>query len=326
VRANRVVMTKPGPPSVLRYEPYDIAAPAPHEVLIKQTAIGLNYIDIQHRTGRYPLPAYPSPIGMEAAGTVEAVGSAVDACKLGDRVVYSSMPIGAYADLRLMPADRLVPLPPAIPDALAAAILTKGITAHYLIHTTVAVRRGDTILVHAAAGGVGLVLCQWAKHLGAHVIGTVGTEPKAAIARAHGCDATIVYTRQDFVEAVMALTEGRGVPVVFDSVGKDTFEQSLHCLAPRGVLVSFGTASGPIPPFDVFELNRLGSLYVTSPAFFTHTKERGELLQRAAALFAAIEAGIVKVEVGRTYPLAEAARAHEDLQARRTSGPSILVP
>ncbi len=326
MRAHRIVMMKPGPPSVLRYEQHDIPAPGPHEVLVRQTAIGLNYIDIQHRTGRYPLPAYPSPIGMEAAGTVEAVGSAVDSCKPGDRVVYSSMPIGAYADLRLMPADRLVPLPPAIPDALAAAIFTKGITAHYLIHTTFAVRPGDHILVHAAAGGVGLVLCQWAKHLDAYVIGTVGTEQKAAIARAHGCDAAIVYTQQDFVDAVMALTDGKGVPVVFDSVGKDTFAKSLRCLAPRGVLVSFGTASGPVPPFDVFELNRLGSLYVTSPAFATHTKERGELLRRAGALFAAIEAGIVKIEIGRSDPLAEAARAHEELQGRRTSGPGILVP
>jgi NADPH:quinone reductase len=326
VRANRVVMTKPGPPSVLRYELHDIAAPASGEVLLRQTAIGLNYIDIQHRTGRYPLPSYPSPIGMEAAGIVEAIGSGVDSCKAGDRVVYSSLPIGAYADLRLMPADRLVPLPPAIPDALAASVFTKGLTAHYLLHTTYTARLGDTILVHAAAGGVGLLLCQWAKHRGATVIGTVGTEQKAEVARAHGCDVAIVYTQEDFVDAVMGLTKGRGVPVVFDSVGKDTFEKSLRCLAPRGLLVSFGTASGPIMPFDLFELNRLGSLYVTSPAFLTHTQERGELLGRARELFAAIEAGILKVEIGRTYPLADAARAHEDLQGRRTIGASILVP
>lgn len=319
-------MTNPGPPSVLRCEQHDIPAPAPHEVLIRQTAIGLNYIDIHHRTGRYPLPRYPSPIGVEGAGTIEAVGLDVQAFKPGDRVVYSSIPIGAYADVRLMPADRLVPLPPTIPDSLAAGIFTKGITAHYLIFTTFAIKAGDTILVHAAAGGVGLILCQWAKHLGATVIGTVGTEQKAEIARAHGCDATIVYSTDDVVGAVERLTQGDGVAAVFDSVGKDTFEQSLRCLAPRGLLVSFGTASGPIAPLDVFELNRLGSLYVTSPAFVTHTHDRSELLWRADALFGAIAAGVVKVKLNRTYPLAEAARAHEDLQARRTSGVSILVP
>jgi len=319
-------MASPGPPSVLRYEQYEVAAPGPGQVLIRHSAIGLNYIDIQHRTGRYPLPHYPSPIGTEGAGIVEAIGSGVHGLKPGERVVYSSLPIGAYADLRLMPADRLVPLPPAIPDSLAAGIFTKGITAHYLIFTTFAVKAGDAILVHAAAGGVGLILCQWAKHLGATVIGTVGTEQKAEIARAHGCDATIVYGAEDFVGAVRRLTQGAGVAAVFDSVGKDTFEKSLRCLAPRGLLVSFGTASGPIAPFDVFELNRLDSLYVTSPAFVTHTRDRGELLRRADALFGAIASGIVKIEVGRTYPLAEAARAHEDLQARRTAGVNILVP
>ena len=326
MRANRIVIDSPGPPSVLRYERHDIGAPAPHEVLLRQSAIGLNYIDIQHRTGRYPLPGYPSPIGMEGAGTIEAVGGAVDAFKPGDRVVYSSMPIGAYADARLMPADRLVPLPPAIPDSLAAGIFTKGITAHYLIFTTFPVKAGDTILVHAAAGGVGLILCQWAKQLGATVIGTVGTEQKADIARAHGCDAAIVYTAEDFVDAVRRVTKGSGVAAVFDSVGKDTFERSLRCLAPRGLLVSFGTASGPIAPFDLFELNRLDSLYVTSPAFVTHTHDRNELLRRADALFGAVAAGIVKIKVGRSYPLAQAAQAHEDLQSRRTSGVSILVP
>jgi len=236
------------------------------------------------------------------------------------------MPIGAYADLRLMPADRLVPLPPSIPGTLAAGIFTKGITAHYLIFTTFAVKAGDTILVHAAAGGVGLILCQWAKHLGATVIGTVGTERKAEVARAHGCDAAIVYSKEDFVAAVRQLTQGKGVAAVFDSVGKDTFGKSLRCLAPCGLLVSFGTASGPIAPFDIFELNRLDSLYVTSPAYVTHTRDRSELLRRADALFGAVASGIVRVEVGQTYPLADAARAHEDMQARRTTGVSILVP
>jgi len=326
VRANRIVISSPGPASVLRYEQHDIAAPAPHEVLIRHTAIGLNYIDIQHRIGRYPLPRYPSPIGMEGAGIIDATGAEVHAFKPGDRVVYSSMPIGAYADLRIMPANRLVPLPPTIPDSFAAGIFTKGITAHYLIFTTFAVKAGDAILVHAAAGGVGLILCQWAKHLGAMVIGTVGTEQKAEVARAHGCDATIVYSTEDFVGAVRRLTQGNGVAAVFDSVGKDTFEKSLRCLAPRGLLVSFGTASGPIAPFDIFELNRLDSLYVTSPAFVTHSRDRSELLRRADALFGAVAAGVVNIKVGRTYPLADAAQAHEDVQARRTTGLSILVP
>jgi len=326
VRANRIVISSPGPPSVLHYERNDVATPAPHEVMVRQSAIGLNYIDIQHRSGRYPLPRYPSPIGTEGAGVVEAIGSEVRALRPGDRVVYSAMPIGAYADLRLVPADRLVPLPPSIPDSLAAGIFTKGITAHYLIFTTFVVKAGDAILIHAAAGGVGLILCQWAKHLGATVIGTVGTEQKAELARAHGCDATIVYTTEDFVGAVRRLTYGAGVAAVFDSVGRDTFEKSLHCLAPRGVLISFGTASGPIAPFDIFELNRLDSLYLTSPAFVTHTRDRSDLLRRADALFGAVEAGILKIEVGRTYPLADAARAHEDLQARRTTGVSILLP
>ena len=326
MQANRIVITHPGPPSVLRYEQHDVAAPGRGEVLIRQTAIGLNYIDIQHRTGRYPLPHYPSPIGMEGAGVIAAIGSDVAAFKPGDRVVYSSLPIGAYADVRLMPADRLVPLPAAISDELAAGIFTKGITAHYLIFTTFPIKRGDTILLHAAAGGVGLILCQWAKHLGATVIGTVGTEQKAAIARAHGCDTAIVYTRQDFVDAVAQLTHGKGVAAVFDSVGKDTFEKSLRCLALRGLLVSFGTASGPIAPFDVFELNCLDSLYLTSPAFVTHTRDRTELLARAGALFGAVASGFIEMSIARRYPLKEAVQAHEDLQARRTTGVNVLVP
>jgi NADPH2:quinone reductase len=324
--AHRVVMTSPGPPDVLRYEDYEPPAPGAHEVLLRQTAIGLNYIDIQHRTGRYELPRYPSPIGTEAAGVIEAVGSAVRDLAPGDRVAYSSFPIGAYADRRCMPADRLVKLPADLSDDVAAAIMTKGMTAHYLLFTTFPVKPGDTILVHAAAGGVGLILCQWAKHLGATIIGTVGSAEKAALARRHGCDHAIVYTRDDFAAAAKRLTAGRGVAVVYDSVGKDTFEQSLSCLAPRGTLVSFGTASGPIPPFDLFRLNGLGSLYVTSPAFVTHTRERGELLERAARLFAAVETGTVRVEIGQRYGLADAARAHADLQARRTSGASILLP
>jgi NADPH2:quinone reductase len=322
----RVVITSPGPPEVLRYEEYAVPAPGAHEVLLRQVAVGLNYIDIQHRSGRYELPQYPSPIGTEAAAVVEAVGSDVRDLASGDRVAYSSFPIGAYADRRTMPADRLIKLPDGLADDVAASIMTKGLTAHYLLFTTFPVQSGDTILVHAAAGGVGLLLCQWAKHLGATVIGTVGSEEKAELARRYGCDHAIVYTREDFAEAVKRLTGGKGVPVVYDSVGRDTFEKSLTCLAPRGTLVSFGTASGPIPPFDLFRLNALGSLYVTSPAFVTHTRERGELLGRAAELFTAVASGIVRVEIGRRYKLAEASSAHRDLQTRRTSGASILLP
>jgi len=238
----RIVMAEPGPPRVLRHESYDVGEPGPREVRLRQTAVGLNYIDIQHRTGRYALPRYPSPIGMEAAGVVDMVGADVSEFRPGDRVAYSSAPIGAYADVRLMPADRLIPLPDDVSEETAAAIVTKGLTAHYLLFTTYPVKRGDTILVHAAAGGVGLLLCQWAKHLGASVIGTVGSPEKAAIARAQGCDEVILYGQDDVTAAVRMLTDGKGVPVVYDSVGKDTWEGSLDCLQPFGRMVSFGIA------------------------------------------------------------------------------------
>jgi NADPH2:quinone reductase len=324
--AHRIVMTEPGPPQVLRYETHELAAPGPGEVLLRQTAIGLNYIDIQHRTGRYKLPQYPSPIGLEGAGVVEAIGRDVAEVKPGDRVAYCSGPIGAYADHRLVPAHRLVALPPSVAEAQAAAMLTKGLTAHYLLFTTYPVQRGDTILVHAAAGGVGLILCQWAKHLGARIIGTVSSEEKAAIAREHGCDIAVIHGQEDVADAVRRATDGKGVPVVYDAIGKDTIEGSLRALAPRGLLVTYGTPSGAIPPFDLFRLNTLGSLYVTSPAFVTHTTDRGELLARAKALFAAVEGGTVKIDIRARYPLRDAARAHEDLQSRRTVGASILEP
>ncbi len=326
MHAHRIVMTEPGPPEVLRYERVALDPPGPGEVLLRHTAIGLNYIDIQHRTGRYPLPQYPSPIGMEAAGVIEAVGPGVGDLGPGQRVAYAAGPIGAYAEARLIPAERLVPLPAGIDDATAAAVMIKGLTAHYLLFTTYPVRRGDTILVHAAAGGVGLLLCQWARHLGARVIGTAGSAEKAAVARAHGCDLVILYRQEDVADAVRRATGGKGVPVVYDGVGKDTVEASLRCLAPRGLLVSYGTPSGAIPPLDLFRLNTLGSLYVTSPAFATHTAERGELLARAEALFAALESGILTLDIRAAYPLQEARRAHADLQGRRTIGASILLP
>jgi NADPH2:quinone reductase len=323
--AHRVVISQPGGPEVLRYEPYEVPPPGPGEVLLRHTAIGLNFIDVQHRSGRYPLPSYPAPIGMEAAGIVEAVGAGVEEVRPGDRVAYVQA-LGAYADRRVVAAERLLKLPDGIDDRVAAASLLKGLTAHYLVHTTHVVRPGETILVHAAAGGVGLLLCQWAKHLGARVIGTAGSEEKARIAAAHGCDLPIVYTREDFVARVRDATGGGGVPVVYDAVGKDTFEASLRCLAPKGLLVSFGTPSGPIPPFDLFRLNQMGSLYVTSPAFVTHTTDPHERKARADELFAALAAGVLRVEINQTYPLAEARRAHEDLQARRTLGASVLLP
>jgi NADPH:quinone reductase len=326
VHADRIVITAPGGPEVLKRETYSVGAPAAREVLLRHSAIGLNYIDIQHRTGRYPLPAYPSAIGLEAAGLVEAIGAEVEDLKPGDHVVYSAPPIGAYASHRIMPADRLVRLPAGLSDEIAAAIFTKGLTAHYLLFTTYRLRAGETILVQAAAGGVGLLLCQWAHHIGARVIGTVGSEAKAELARKHGCDEVILYSKEDFVTRVRALTDGIGVPVVYDAVGRDTFEGSLRCLQPRGLLASYGTASGAIPSFDLFRLNSMGSLYVTSPAFVTHTQDRTELLGRARDLFGAIEAGVLKVAVHGRYPLADAVRAHQDLQGRRTSGAQILLP
>src|SRR5215469_1866810 len=315
-----------GGPEVLQLEEIALGPPGRGEVLLHNAAIAVNFRDILVRRGAHRVPPLPSGLGLESAGTVAAVGADVSELAVGDRVACVAGPDGAYATHRIVPAARAVRLPPAIAPRTAAAMMIRGMTARYLLHETYVVKAGDTILVHAAAGGVGLIMCQWAKHLGATVIGTVGTEQKAEIARAHGCDATIVYSTEDFVSAVRRLTQGNGVAAVFDSVGKDTFEKSLRCLAPRGLLVSFGTASGPIAPFDIFELNRLDSLYVTSPAFVTHTRDRSELLLRADALFGAIAAGVVNIKVGRTYPLADTAQAHEDLQARRTTGISILVP
>jgi NADPH2:quinone reductase len=326
VQATRIVIDTPGDASVLRREVIDLPPPAPGEVLVRHTAIGVNFIDIQHRTGRYKLPHYPAPIGMEASGVVEALGPNVTEFAIGDRVVYSSPPVGAYADRRCISVARLVPLPDDISDDIAASAFNKGITAHYLIHTTYPVVSGQTILVHAAAGGVGSLLCQWAAHKGAIVIGTVSTPAKAQSAAAHSCHYPIVYQGDDFVDEVRRLTNGAGVPVVFDSVGRDTIEGSLRCLATRGTLVTFGTASGPIPPLDLFRLNEMGSLYVTSPGYLTHTAGREQLLWRANDVFAALRAGVLTLEIGQTYALADAAQAHRDLQDRKTVGASILRP
>jgi len=295
-------------------------------VRLRQTAVGLNYIDVYHRTGLYPLAKLPAVIGMEGAGVVEAVGAKVSELKPGDRVAYAAPPVGAYAQVRLMPADRLLKLPEAITDRQAAAMMMQGMTVQYLIRRTYPVKKGETVLFHAAAGGVGLIACQWLKHLGATVIGTVGSPEKAALAKAHGCTHTIDYRREDFVARVKELTSGEGVPVVYDSVGKDTFEGSLKCLRPMGLMVNFGNASGPVPPFELGRLAALGSLYITRPTLMTYAAKRADLLAIAKDLFDVVTSGAVKIEINQTYPLAETAQAHRDLEARKTTGSTILLP
>lgn len=315
-----------GGPEVLRWEEVEVGAPASGQVRLRQTAVGLNFIDIYHRTGLYPIPGFPSGIGLEAAGVVEAVGPDVAELRPGDRVAYASPPIGAYAEVRLMPADRLVKLPDDIDDRTAAAMMLQGMTAQYLLRRTHRVAPGETILVHAAAGGVGLILCQWAKHLGATVIGTVGSEEKAAVARAHGCDHPILYRTENVVDRVREITGGAGVPVVYDGVGKDTFASSLDCLAPLGLMVTFGNSSGPVPPVDVSVLSAKGSLFLTRPTLFTYTAKRADLLASATDLFDVVRRGAVRIAVNQTYPLREAAQAHRDLEARRTTGSTVLLP
>ncbi len=317
---------KTGGPEVLRYEDVEVGDPGAGEVLVKQDAVGLNYIDVYHRTGLYPLPALPAAIGMEAAGVVEAVGENVTEFRRGDRVAYAAPPPGAYADSRVMPAHRLVKLPDAITDQQAAAMMLQGMTVQYLIRRTYRVAKGDTVLFHAAAGGVGLIACQWLKHLGATVIGTVGSEEKAALAKAHGCHHTINYRTEDFVEKVRELTDGEGVPVVYDSVGKDTFDGSLDCLRPMGMMVSFGNASGPVDQFNPGVLAQKGSLYLTRPTLMTYTAKREDLVATANELFEVVLSGAVKIEINQTYPLAETAQAHRDLEARKTTGSTILLP
>jgi NADPH2:quinone reductase len=317
---------QPGGPEALVWEEVEVGAPGPGEVRLKQTAVGLNYIDVYHRTGLYPVPSLPSAIGLEAAGVVEAVGEGVADLAVGDRVAYAAPPVGAYAEARLMPADRLVKLPERIDDRQAAAMMLQGMTVQYLIRRTYRVQPGETVLFHAAAGGVGLIACQWLSRLGATVIGTVGSAEKAALARAHGCHHTINYREEDFVARVKEITDGAGVPVVYDSVGKDTFEGSLTCLRPFGLMVSFGNASGPVPPFELGRLAALGSLYITRPTLMTYTAQRADLENAAAELFDAVLTAAVKIEVNQTYPLAEAAQAHRDLEARKTTGSTILLP
>jgi NADPH2:quinone reductase len=310
---------------VLRWEEVSVPAPQASEATVRHHAVGLNFIDIYHRTGLYPLPL-PSGIGLEGAGVVEAVGSGVTDLKVGDRVAYAGGPPGGYAEVRNIPADRLVKLPDAIDFKTAAAMMLQGLTAQYLLRRTYRVERGDTILIHAAAGGVGLIVCQWAKALGATVIGTVSSDEKAALAKAHGCDHAIIYTRENFTERVKQITGGALLPVVYDSIGKDTFIGSLDCLRPRGLMVTFGNASGPVPPFDLGELAKRGSLFITRPSLFGYTAKRDELLASAADLFDVVASGKVKIEVNQTYALKDAAQAQADLAARKTTGSTVLLP
>ena len=314
-----------GGPEVLRWEDVPTPEPGPGEALVHHTAVGLNYIDVYFRTGLYKVPALPATIGMEAAGVIRAVGADVTGFQPGDRVAYASAPIGAYATDRVIAADRLVRLPDSIDDQTAAAMMLQGMTAHYLLRRTYPVQPGDHILVHAAAGGVGLILCQWAKHLGATVIGVVSTEAKAELARAHGAAHTVVG-HASLAADVRRITGGGMVPVVYDSVGKDTFAASLDCLAPLGTMVSYGNSSGPVPPVDIAVLGAKGSLFLTRPNLNTHTAKRADLEWAASELFDVVESGAVKVRVNQTFPLSEAAAAHEALEARRTTGSTVLIP
>lgn len=314
-----------GGPEVLHWREFDPGKPGYGEALVRYTAVGVNFIDIYHRTGLYPV-ALPSGLGMEGAGVVEAIGEGVTEVAVGDRVGYCSGPLGAYAERQNIPAQRLLKLPAGITDDQAAAMMLKGMTAEYLLLRTHPVRRGETILFHAAAGGVGLIACQWAKHLGATVIGTVGHDDKVELARQHGCDHVLVTSRENVAARVREITGGKGVPVVYDSVGQATFEGSIDSLAPRGLLVSFGNASGPVQPFPLTLLSMKGSLYVTRPSLVTYTGTREELVASAKALFDVVSSGAVKIEVRQRFALKDAAEAHRALEGRRTVGSIVLVP
>jgi NADPH2:quinone reductase len=312
-----------GGPEKMRWEEVPLEQPGPGQVLVRNTAIGLNFIDTYHRSGLYPVPL-PATLGMEGAGIIEALGAHATGFKVGDRVAYAH-PIGAYAEIVLRPADWLVKIPPGISDKTAAALMLKGLTAQYLLRRTYKVKTGDTILVHAAAGGVGQILCQWAKHLGATVIGTVGSDEKAALAKKAGCRHVVVTSREKFAERVKAITKGAGVPVVYDGIGKVTFIDSLNCLAPLGLMVSYGNASGPVPPVDTSLLSQKGSLFLTRPTLMTYIAKRSDLVKGANELFAMVKKKVVKIAINQTYPLKEAAQAHRDLEDRKTTGSTVLL-
>lgn len=322
MRAVRV--QRAGGPEVLELADVEVPTPGPGQVLVRHAAIGLNFIDVYQRTGLYPL-TWPTGLGLEAAGLVEAVGHGVSRFKVGDRIAYANGPPGAYAEAHVVAEDRAVHVPDGIPLEIAAGVMLKGMTAEYLVRRTFPVKAGDTILVHAAAGGVGQILTQWAKAIGARVIGTVGSGAKADLARSLGCDHVILYDREDVPERVKAIT-GKGVTVAYDSVGASTFESSLASLARRGTLVLFGNASGPAPPFDPLRLSRGGSLYVTRPTLFDYVSTVEELDESAAALFDMIGSGKVKIEIGQTWPLEKIREAHEALESRKTTGSTIVIP
>jgi NADPH2:quinone reductase len=315
---------KAGGPEVLQWEEVKLGNPGPGEARVRHTAIGLNYVDTYVRSGLYPAPL-PSGLGTEAAGVVEEVGPGVSDVKVGDRVAYAGGPLGAYSEARIIPADRLVVLPKGITDKQGAAMMLKGMTTQYLIRQIYKVKKGDVILFHAAAGGVGLIACQWAKSLGATIIGTVGSDEKAKLAKAHGCDYPIVYTREDFVERVKELTKGEKLPVVYDSVGKDTFMKSLDCLRPFGMMVSFGQSSGSVGPVDLGIFAQKGSLFFTRPTLNTYGAKRSDMLAMAKDLFEVVQSGAVKIEVHQTYPLKDAVQAHRDLHARKTTGSTVFT-
>ena len=306
------------------WEEVQVGSPGPGEVLVRNTAVGLNFVDVYHRIGLYP-NTLPLTLGMEGAGVVEAVGPKVKEFRVGDRVAYAN-PIGSYSEVCLRPVGRLVKIPAGIDDKVAAAIMLKGMTAWYLIRRTYKVKKGDTILMHAAAGGVGQILCQWAKYLGATVIGTVGSDEKAALAKKAGCKHVIVTSREKFVDRVKEITKGNGVPVVYDGVGKDTFMDSLDCLAPLGMMASFGNASGAVTQFNPGILAQKGSLFLTRPTLFTYTAKREDLVKAAQDLFAVVKKKAVKISINQTYPLREAAQAHIDLEGRKTTGSTVLLP
>ncbi len=314
-----------GGPEVLRWEEVAVGDPAPGEARVRHEAVGLNFIDTYHRSGLYPLPL-PSGLGLEGAGVVEAVAAGVTNVKVGDRVAYAGGPVGAYSEVRCMPADRLLKMPDSLDFHTGAAMMLQGLTSAYLLRRTYRVQPGDAVLIHAAAGGVGLIACQWAKALGATVIGTVSNEAKAALATAHGCEHIIYYTREDVARRVREITGGEGVAVVYDGVGKDTFTGSLDSLRTRGMMVSFGNASGPVAPFDPLLLSQKGSIFITRPTLAHYTAKRDELEALGGELFAAVTSGLVRIEVNQRYALADAAQAHRDLEARKTTGSTILLP
>lgn len=323
---NAIRLYETGGPEVMRLEPFDPGPPKAGEIVVRHHAIGVNFIDIYHRTGLYPLPQMPATPGLEGSGVVEAVGDNVSSLMVGDRVAYAGTPPGAYAESRIIPADKVVKLPSTISFQDAAAIMLRGMTARYLLHGCYAVKPGSRIVIQAAAGGVGLLVCQWAKHLGAEVIGTVGSEEKAALAKSYGCDHTILYKKENLLTRVHEITNGKGVDVVYDSIGQATFMTSLDLLRPMGTMVSFGQSSGPIPPFELKELAGRGSLFLTRPSLMDYTAKREDLEAHAHDLFDVVQRGVVKVNINQTFPLAEAFRAHEALESGQTTGSTILLP